>query len=136
MNPKQDRLAIAERLLKNWTVENSVSPETLLECADNLYSWIAETWQDAKISCEVPMTYHDENGTLYQGFIDMLLELPDGYVIIDHKTHPMAHDAQDYAADCAGQLRLYRKAVEAATGKPVRQTIIHFPNLGMCFEVK
>ena len=136
LNPKQDRLAIAERLLKNWTVENSISPETLLECADNLYRWIAETWQNAKISCEVPMTYHDENGTLYQGFIDMLLELPDGYVIIDHKTHPMAHDAQDYAADCAGQLRLYRKAVEAATGKSVKQTIIHLPNLGMCFAVK
>ena len=82
------------------------------------------------------MTYHDENGTLYQGFIDMLLELPDGYVIIDHKTHPMAFDAESYAASCAGQLRLYRKAVEAATGKTVKQTIIHLPNLGMCFEVK
>ena len=82
------------------------------------------------------MTYHDENGTLYQGFIDMLLELQDGYVIIDHKTHPNALDAEKYAADCAGQLRCYRKAVEAATEERVRQTIIHLPNLGMCFEVK
>ena len=103
---------------------------------DTAYNWIAETWPEAKISCEVPMTYHDENGTLYQGFIDMLLELPDGYVIIDHKTHPMAFDAESYAATCAGQLRLYRKAVETATGKPVKRTIIHLPNLGMCFEVK
>ena len=108
----------------------------LMERTDNLYNWIAEAWPEAKISCEVPMTYHDENGTLYQGFIDMLLELPDGYVIIDHKTHPMAFDAESYAATCAGQLRLYRKAVETATGKPVKRTIIHLPNLGMCFEVK
>lgn len=136
LNPPQERREIAERLLKNWTVNNGVSPEMLMECTDNLYNWIAEAWSEAKISCEVPITYHDENGTLYQGFIDMLLELPDGYVIIDHKTHPMAFDAESYAASCAGQLRLYHKAVETATGKPVKQTIIHLPNLGMCFEVK
>ena len=39
------------------------------------------------------------------------------------------------AAD-AGQLRIYRKAVEEATGKPVRQTVIHLPNLGRCFLVE
>ena len=136
LNPQQNRLEIAERLLKKWTVEKIVSPEVLLECTDNLYRWIAETYPNAKICCEVPITYHDENGTLYQGFIDMLLELPDCYVIIDHKTHPNASDAPKYAAGCAGQLRCYQKAVEAATGKRVRQTIIHLPNLGMCFEVK
>ena len=26
--------------------------------------------------------------------------------------------------------------LDAATGKTVKQTIIHLPNLGMCFEVK
>ncbi|MBP5584790.1 MAG: UvrD-helicase domain-containing protein [Lentisphaeria bacterium] len=136
LNPQRNRREIAERILKRWTVEKAVSPEALIECTDNLYRWIAEKYPEAKISCEVPMTYHDENGTLYQGFIDMLLELQDGYVIIDHKTHPNALDAEKYAADCAGQLRCYRKAVEAATEERVRQTIIHLPNLGMCFEVK
>ena len=136
LNPQQNRLKIAERILKRWTVEKAVSPEALIECTDNLYRWIAENYPDAKISCEVPMTYHDENGTLYQGFIDMLLELQDGYVIIDHKSHPNISDAQEYAAGCAGQLRCYHKAVEAATEKGVKQTIIHLPNLGMCFEVK
>ena len=47
-----------------------------------------------------------------------------------------AHDAEKYAASCAGQLNLYRQAVEAATGKKVLQTIIHLPNLGRCYEVK
>ena len=136
LNPQQNRREIAERLLKKWTVEKAVSPEALMECTDNLYRWIAETYPDATICCEVPITYHDENGTLYQGFIDMLLEFPDCYVVIDHKSHPIASDAEQYAAGCAGQLRCYHKAVEAATGKKVRQTIIHLPNLGMCFDVK
>lgn len=65
----------------------------------------------------------------------MLLELPDGFVIIDHKTHPNPCGAEKYAADCAGQLELYRKAVEKATGKKVLNTIIHLPNLGRCYEV-
>ena len=45
-------------------------------------------------------------------------------------------DAEKYAASCAGQLDLYRQAVEATTGKKVLQTIIHLPNLGRCYEVK
>lgn len=136
MNPKERQREIAARLLKNWTVENAVSPETLIECAERLYDWVADRYPGAGIQCEVPMTWHDEAGTLYQGVIDMLLELPDGYVIIDHKTHPTEFDAEHYAASCAPQLRLYRHAVEAATGKPVKQTIIHLPMIGRCYEVE
>ncbi len=136
MNPRTNGRFYAERLLKNYGVEQAVAPEVLVECCQNLYNYLEEAYPAAEVSCEVPLTYHDENGTLYQGFIDMLLDLPEGFVIIDHKTHPSEHDAQEYAAGCAGQLELYRKAVEAATGKKVLQTIIHLPNLGKCYEVK
>lgn len=136
LNPQKNGKLYAKRLLENYGVENSVEPAVLVECCQNLYNHLNTAYTGAKISCEVPMTYHDADGTLYQGFIDMLLELPEGFVIIDHKTHPAAHDAEKYAASCAGQLSLYRQAVEAATGKKVLQTIIHLPNLGRCYEVK
>ena len=68
--------------------------------------------------------------------LDETVQLPDGYVIVDHKTHPAEFDAERYAASCAPQLRLYRRAVEAATGKPVKQTIIHLPMIGRCYEVE
>ena len=136
LNPQKNGKLYAQRLLENYGVEKSVEPAVLVECCQNLYNHLNTAYPGAKISCEVPMTYHDDNGTLYQGFIDMLLDLPDGYVIIDHKTHPMAFDAESYAASCAGQLSIYRQAVEAATGKKVLQTIIHLPNLGRCYEVK
>lgn len=136
LNPQKDGKLYAQRLLKNYGVENSVEPEVLVECCQNLYNWLNSAYPGAKISCEVPITYHNADGTLYQGFIDMLLELPEGFVIIDHKTHPAAHDAEKYAASCAGQLDLYRQAVEAAADKKVLQTIIHLPNLGRCYEVK
>ena len=136
LNPQKDGKLYARRLLENYGVAQSVEPAVLVECCQNLYNWINNAYPGAKISCEVPMTYHNAEGTLYQGFIDMLLELPKGFVIIDHKTHPAAHDAEKYAASCAGQLDLYRQAVEAAADKKVLQTIIHLPNLGRCYEVK
>lgn len=136
LNPQVNGKLYAKRLLENYGTAQSVEPEVLVECCQNLYNWINSAYPGAKISCEVPMTFHNADGTLYQGFIDMLLELPKGFVIIDHKTHPAAHDAEKYAASCAGQLSLYRQAVEGATGKKVLQTIIHLPNLGRCYEVK
>lgn len=136
LNPQKNGVFYAERLLENYGVENAITPEIMTECCRNLYCWVESTYPEAKISCELPITYHDENGTLYQGFIDMLLELPEGYVIIDHKTHPAQHDAEQYAAGCAGQLNLYRKAVEMATGRKVLRTIIHLPNIGRCYDVK
>lgn len=136
MNPRERQLEIAKRLLKNRKVEECVSPETLIECADRFYGWLADRYPGADIQCEIPVTWHDETGTLFQGVIDLLLELPGGYVIVDHKTHPAEWDAERYAASCAAQLRLYRRAVEAATGKPVLQMIIHLPNVGRCYEVK
>ena len=129
------KTAYAQRLLENYDVKDAVDPGVLVECCKNLYTWLAAAYPGAKISREIPITYHDEQGTLYQGFIDMLLDLPEGFVIIDHKSHPIASNAEKYAASCAGQLNLYRKAVEAATGRKVLQTIIHLPNVGKCYEV-
>jgi hypothetical protein len=135
LNVKENELETAQKILNNYHVAHCMNAKDMVESTKRFYKYINETWGNAEISCELPMRYVDENGTAYQGFIDMLLELPDGFVIIDHKTHPNPCDAEKYAADCAGQLELYRKAVEKATGKKVLNTIIHLPNLGRCYEV-
>jgi hypothetical protein len=36
----------------------------------------------------------------------------------------------------AGQLRAYAEALEAASGKPVRATVLHFPIRGEVMEVR
>jgi ATP-dependent exoDNAse (exonuclease V) beta subunit len=74
-----------------------------------------------------------------QGFIDMLIELDSGYVIIDHKTFPGA-DAEERAREYAPQLDAYRRAVEAASmeagsGKKVLAALIHMPVIGKVYEV-
>jgi ATP-dependent helicase/nuclease subunit A len=66
-----------------------------------------------------------------QGWIDMLLELPDGYVIIDHKSYP-GSDSEEHAKQYAPQLAVYRSAIEKTTGKVIA-TLIHMPVIGKVF---
>jgi len=68
------------------------------------------------------------------GWIDMLLELPEGYVVIDHKSYP-GGNAAEHAKQYAPQLAVYKKAVEQATGKPVLKTLIHMPLVGEVLDV-
>ncbi|RME57177.1 hypothetical protein D6779_09215, partial [Candidatus Parcubacteria bacterium] len=68
--------------------------------------------------------------------IDVLVELPEGFVIIDHKSFPgSAEEAIERAAGYAGQLGLYAEAVEQATGRPVLETAIHFAVQGTVVPV-
>ena len=71
------------------------------------------------------------------GWIDLLVETPDGYVIIDHKGFPGSHeDSERKALEYGPQLARYKEAVEKATGRPVLKTFIHMPVVGNMLEVK
>lgn len=135
MNPKSNKKEKAEKILENWQIKEVVSLDDIVKSTDRLYEWIEKNYPGSTISTEVPMTYTDEHGTVYQGYIDMLIDTPSGYVIIDHKTHNNPTDAVSYASSCAGQLKLYKKAVEGATGKRVKEMIINLSTLGRLYSV-
>lgn len=135
LNPRADKAGIAERLISNWQMQKYVKPETVVEASDHLYAWLKQQYPDGVISTEIPVTCHDANGTLYQGFIDMLVETPAGYVIIDHKTGGAA-DPAAFAAGHIAQLRLYKEAVETATGKKVLELVIHLPVMAKCYKIE
>ena len=75
------------------------------------------------------------SGQLSEGFVDMLLETENGYVIIDHKVLS-CFDEEKVRSDYGIQLQCYKLAVEVATGKKVLQTFLHLPNQGICLELK
>lgn len=128
-----DDAVLAATLLDRWGVVDVASAESLVESGRTLRSYVNANWPNAKISTEVPMTYRDENGTCYQGFIDMLLEVDGGYVLIDHKTGASSA-YQSVVEKYAGQQLIYKKAIEKATGKKVLKTILHLPVRGVCVE--
>ncbi len=135
LNPQQDRIPIAERLISNWQMQKYVKAETVVEASEHLYAWLRRQYPDGTVTTEVPVTCHDDNGTLYQGFIDMLVETADGYVIIDHKAGGAA-DAAAFAAGHIAQLRLYKEAVETATRKNVLELVIHLPVMEKCYKIE
>ena len=69
-----------------------------------------------------------------QGWVDIILELPEGYVVIDHKSYS-GKNPQEYVKKYAPQLTLYKDAIEKATGKKVIKTLLHLPLLGLVLAV-
>jgi len=128
------RVSQAQSLLSSWKVEGSIAASDMLIASDRLKQYLANTYPSAKVKTEWPMSMVLENNQSMSGWLDMLVELDEGYIIIDHKSYP-GGNAAEHAKDYAPQLAVYKKAVEQATGKPVLKTLIHMPLVGEVFDV-
>jgi ATP-dependent exoDNAse (exonuclease V) beta subunit len=130
------RLTMAEGLIRRWQVMNNLQAKSLLTASERLFSWVNSTWPDANWYREYPVALLQENGTIVSGFIDLLLETSDGFVIIDHKSFPgNIEEAKKKAASFAGQLGVYAEAVMAATGRNVAGCYVHLPVTGMVCSI-
>ena len=78
------------------------------------------------------------NGSMaaVQGIIDCCFEEDGAWVLLDYKTTrvesaaELARRAPQLRKTYAGQMVIYRRALEAATGMPVRETYLYLTNLG------
>lgn len=134
---KGKRLALAEAILARWEVTPNLTTTDLLTASDRLDTWINAKWPIAKRHHEYPVALRHENGTIVSGFIDLLLETQEGFVIIDHKSFPGSREeAGKKAANFAGQLGLYAEATETATGRKVNSQWIYLPLIGASMNVQ
>jgi ATP-dependent exoDNAse (exonuclease V) beta subunit len=77
-----------------------------------------------------------ENGQVVRGRIDLLLNTKDGWVVVDHKSAPLAEDRwHNLAAEHAGQLYAYGRGVEAVTGRKVIEYWLFLPVAGGAVRV-
>ena len=78
------------------------------------------------------------NGSMaaVQGIIDCCFEEDGAWVLLDYKTTrvenaaELAHRAPQLRKTYAAQMEIYRRALETATGMPVRETYLYLTNLG------
>jgi ATP-dependent exoDNAse (exonuclease V) beta subunit len=126
---------LAEKVVRQWGVETIMEHDKLVLAGKQLRGFIDGRWAGATIHTEVPMSVELPTGQTSEGFIDMLVETQDGYIIIDHKMVRTLNEEKLKIAYGA-QLQCYRNAVEKATGKKVLQTFLHLPNQGICLELK
>ena len=132
---RKERQEIAARMLDRWVPESGVNSDQLLAISDNFHHWVKQTYPDARLLKEWPVRMKTGNRAAH-GWIDALIETNDGYVLVDHKTMGAdIGDCLEQVKSYAGQLNLYSRAIRAATGKPVMETLIHLPLQGNLISV-
>lgn len=129
------REAMARGALERWGVGGALQPTSLLEASGALDRFIADRWPQARRHREVPV-FSRIGDQRSSGRIDLLLEINEGFVIIDHKTFPGSPDKwSEKALEFAPQLALYSRMVAQATGRPVLRCFIHMPIVGAMIEL-
>ena len=93
-----------------------------------LQGWISQRWPGTGAQAEIPIEACLANGQVVKGQIDLLLDAPACWILIDHKANPRGSDAwEDVARRYSGQLKVYKDAIELATSRPVAEVWLYFP---------
>jgi ATP-dependent helicase/nuclease subunit A len=132
------RTAMALRLLSAHGVDGALDPETLLEASDSLRTFLDDRFAGAVWFHEWPVRARlaGKHPRLLVGEVDLFLELPAGFVVVDHKCFPGREAERDERLpEWAQQLGWYAQALATATGKPLRAAFIHLPIRGEMAEL-
>ncbi len=124
------------RVLGDHGVERMITPEAADDCADRLFRKLEEHFAPCRWHVEYPVSHTGADGQITAGWIDLLLECDEGFVLIDHKASPRSRDEwESIALAYSGQLAAYREGIQRATGRPVLGQWIHFALSGGLVEV-
>lgn len=128
-NPAHDRsfrLGRASAMLTRWGVPQ-MTPADMIEISDRLQKFVTARFGEVAIMREWPV--HAEEGLqIVSGRLDMLVDLGDGYAIIDHKSFPGSVGLdQSRLQAFAGQVSLYAHALRQVTGRSRFEYWIHQP---------
>ena len=126
------KTAIAKRCIEAFAVGGFVEPRELAAAGERLVKWVADKYPGAVWQTEMHLTAPREGGGQWIGTVDLLLQLPDGrVVVIDHKSAPIRREhCASKAATFSGQLQSYREIL-ATVGMEVAAMWIHFPFAGV-----
>jgi ATP-dependent helicase/nuclease subunit A len=128
------RTAMAATLLDAWGMP-AVRPEELVMVSDRFHAFLAERFGGAPRMREWPV--HVESGLqVVSGRLDLLIEVEDGFAIVDHKSFPgdVALD-EEQLRSFAGQVALYALALERVTRRNRVEYWIHQPVAGVMTRV-
>jgi ATP-dependent exoDNAse (exonuclease V) beta subunit len=132
INPSQvDAEDLIRKLLYVWGLKSSLDAGAVLAYIRQFFKLLVNKYQPTRILAEYPVTHVLKNGQLVKGWVDLLLETPKGWVIVDHKfTEKPNSDLEPETLKYSGQLKAYVDAVGAATERQVPECWVHFPGSG------
>ncbi|ARM30899.1 hypothetical protein B9H02_05770 [Prosthecochloris sp. HL-130-GSB] len=134
--PVYFRPQAVERMLNAHGVAGMVAAEDLVRQVQAFRSYCMDRWNGADILVEVPIQQRLSTGQVLGGQIDMLLDTPSGWIIVDHKTGPAAYREREFRVrEYIGQLQAYAGALEQLTGRPSKECLINFLAAGVIATV-
>ena len=99
---------------------NALATETVKELIESVKKGSANYYREVFVSMKL-------GDKLVEGFIDLLIDTPDGITIVDYKTDRLTtKQVQELGPEYEVQLGLYAWAVGETTGKPVREATLLF----------
>ena len=99
---------------------NALATETVKELIESVKQGSANYYREVFVSTKL-------GDRLVEGFIDLLIDAPDGITIVDYKTDRLTtKQVQELGPEYEVQLGLYAWAVGETTGKPVREATLLF----------
>jgi ATP-dependent exoDNAse (exonuclease V) beta subunit len=137
INPAhEDALLTAKQILEGHEVPENIDSKAAVAYVQHFIKYANTTFQASRILTEYPVTQVLDNNQLMKGWIDMLMETDQGWVIVDHKfTSQPESELEKEALKYSGQILAYKNAVEAATSKKIESCWIHFPNSGVMLQL-
>ena len=120
-----------EAILTGFGVQDQLSALALHNQVTAFLGWIKSRWPQAIAHAEIAIQSIIKTGQVINGRIDLLLELDEGWILIDHKSSQLASKHwKNLAEDYGGQLRAYSDSVFLASGKPVLESWLYLPIAG------
>ena len=126
-----------------FTDKNVPEPNRLLNSWKYLIDTLEARYGKAiKRHHEKPFRHLDAEGHIVSGYIDLIWETEDAYIVVDYKTCPGNYSlvfnpvSEHYAGRHGDQLDCYQRALEAESKKKVKTRIIYYPVTQFVVEVK
>jgi ATP-dependent exoDNAse (exonuclease V) beta subunit len=113
-----------------------IKRDDVLQMVERFRACLGQQFQPKQVLVEIPIATTNETGQRIEGFIDMLVETGNGWILIDHKSFPgKRSEWSTEAVSYSGQLALYREALNKLK-LPVTSVWIHFAVGGGLVEVQ
>jgi ATP-dependent exoDNAse (exonuclease V) beta subunit len=114
---------------------DQIKSEDVLQMVERFRACLGQQFQPKQVLVEIPIATTNEMGQRIEGFIDMLVETSNGWILIDHKSFPgKRSEWSTEAVSYSGQLALYHEALNKLK-LPVVSMWIHFAVGGGLVEV-
>ncbi|WP_341313481.1 UvrD-helicase domain-containing protein [Paraburkholderia sp. IMGN_8] len=128
--------ADVERILVAWGAAHAVDKAAVVAQLQAFFRWVQQRWPGGAVRVEVPVEADRSDGTRMRGRIDLLVDTPNGWVLVDHKANPGGTSRDDATVREYGpQLSAYAEAIEKCTGKSVREQWLYLPVAGRALRL-